>query len=97
MIHEISANGCDESLDKLGVIRATRGITSSHKLQLRQHRFIQQINPLLEPFILHECGICLLSSSDRSISKQMFNVSDSSTVGSNHLDQLSAFLRFMVW
>ncbi len=49
---------------------------SPHNPQLRQHRAIQQINRLLEPFILDKCGIRLFSCLDRSVAKQMLNISD---------------------
>ena len=73
------------------------GAASPNNLQLRYSQLIQQINCLLEPFILHKGSISFLSCLHRGMAKQMLNVSDSSTVGSNHLDRLSAFLRFMVW
>jgi hypothetical protein len=52
---------------------------SIYNLQPRQHRLIQQINRLIEPFILYECSISLLSCLDRSMAQKMLNVSDGST------------------
>mgnify|MGYP001814063862 FL=1 len=52
---------------------------SAHYLQPRHDRLIQQINRLLEPLILYECCISLLSCLDRSMAKQMLNVSNGST------------------
>jgi len=40
---------------------------------------IQQINRLLEPFILSECSVSLLSRFDRSMAQQMLNVCNGST------------------
>jgi len=40
---------------------------SPNNLQLRLHRFIQQINRLLKPFVLYEGGIRLLCCLDRSM------------------------------
>ena len=95
MVDIFPANGSDQGLNER--MRAWLHKVSPDNLQLRHHLLIQQINRLLEPLILHKCRISLFCRLYRSMTKQMLNVSDSSTVGSNHLDRLSAFLRFMVW
>ena len=67
MVKKFATNDPDEPLNE-GV---WAGCTESlpHNRQLRHHRLIQQINSLLEPFILHECSICLLSCFDRRMAK----------------------------
>jgi len=56
-----------------------RYYSSSDDPQFRYNRLIQQINRLLESFILYKCCICLLGCFDRSMAKQMLNVSNGST------------------
>ena len=51
---------------------------SLNNYQLRHHRLIQQINRLLEPFILHKCCISLLCGLDRSMAEQMLNICNGS-------------------
>jgi len=53
-------------------------LTLPYKLQLRHHRRIQQINRLLEPFVLHKRRICLLSGLHRNMAQQMLNVRNGS-------------------
>jgi hypothetical protein len=48
-------------------IRGGRKESSPHNFQLGHHRRIQQINRLLEPLILDNCSISLLSCLDRSM------------------------------
>jgi len=52
---------------------------SSNNLQLRLHRLIQQVNRLLEPFILDECRIRLLCCLDRGMTEKMLNIGNCST------------------
>jgi len=70
----------DRQVFRLGVGPefARRMGSSRHTLQPRHHRLIQQINRLLEAFILDERRIRLLSSLDRSMAEQMLNICDSS-------------------
>jgi len=77
VIQKFPANGSDESLNER--MRAWRHEYSPHNLQPGHHRLIQQINRLLEPLILDERCVCLLSCLDRSMAKQMLNVSNGST------------------
>jgi hypothetical protein len=65
MVKVFTANGSDESLNER--MRAGRIESSPNNLQPRHHRLIQQINSLLEPFILHKCRISLFSCLDRGM------------------------------
>jgi hypothetical protein len=58
----------------LGIELARRIATSPNNLQPRLRRRIQQINSLLEPFILHECRICFLSCLHRCMPQQMLHI-----------------------
>ena len=77
MVKVFTANGSDEALYE--GMRAWLHKASPINLEPWLHRLIQQINRLLEPLILYECRICLFSGLDRSMAKQVLNISDSNT------------------
>jgi len=77
VVKKFPENGPDESLRE--GTRSARIESSPNNLQPRQHRLIQQINRLLEPLILDECGTSPFSCLDRNMPKQMLNVSNGST------------------
>ena len=45
-----------------------------NNLQHRLLRLIQKIDSLLEPFILHECGVSLFRRLHRGMAQQMLNI-----------------------
>jgi len=60
-------------------LKFARQIDLSNNRQLRKHRFIQQINRLLEPFILDKRSICLFSCLHRCMAQQVLNICNGST------------------
>ena len=83
----LATGACGDAQDALRGHRARGSYRGRSMMELKRsvpsyhltifnfgHRLIQQINCLLEPFILDECSIRLLCCLHKSMAKQMLNV-----------------------